>query len=84
MNFNQHVNNSGLIKHLRTRALDKLHESSDLFDRAFSQLQEGSLEEAEKTKELARSKRNASILLMSEANNLEKNDASRNKKPISS
>ena len=60
-----------LIKQLRQKALDTLEESSELFERAFVLLQNGHLQEAEKMKELARSRRNDSVLVMREANRLE-------------
>jgi hypothetical protein len=55
------------------RALDLLQESSEMLERALLLLQNGKVEEAEKLKVLARSKRTDSVLTMKEANNLEEN-----------
>jgi len=69
------MSSSTLIKQLRQKALDTLQESSELFERAFVLLQDGHLQEAEKLKESARSKRNDSVTLMREANKLEETSA---------
>ena len=76
------MSNSGLITQLRQKALDTLQESSELFELAFGLLQKGDLQEAENTKELARSKRNDSLSLMREANSLEEKSVTPENSPV--
>lgn len=76
------MSNAALITQLRMKALDMLQESSEMFERAFVLLQSGRVEEGERMKELARSKRTDSVLMMKEANNLEENPVSQDSPPL--
>lgn len=57
---------------LRKKALESVHESTEMLKQAFVLLKAGQREQAEKLQEAARSKRNNSIWLMRKANVLEK------------
>jgi hypothetical protein len=67
------MSKTALTRQLRSKALQTLEESSEMFERACEMFQKGKLKEAENMKELARSKRTDSVLLMREANSLEEN-----------
>lgn len=64
-----------LIKQLRTRAIDLLEESSELFERAFRLLKNDRISEAEEIKRKARAKRFDSFMLMRQADHLEQKTA---------
>jgi hypothetical protein len=66
------MSNSALIVELRKRAIETLSESTEMFKQARTQRKAGDLEEAEKTKEMARGKRTDSAWLMNEASRLER------------
>jgi hypothetical protein len=66
------MSNSALIAELRRKAIETLHESTEMFEQALSELKEGNLEQAEETQELARLIRADSAWLMTEASRLEK------------
>lgn len=65
------MSNSALIIRLRTQALEKLHESSMLFEQAYELLGKGKAKEAKKLRDVARTKRADSAWLMREAAKLE-------------
>lgn len=65
------ASNSTLILELRKKAVATLHESGDLFERAFTLLKEGDLEQAEHMQELARAKLTEAAWLLYEASRLE-------------
>ena len=72
---------SELIKQLRTKALDLLQESSELFERAFRLLKIDRVNEAEEIKGRARAKRFDSFMLMRQADHLERESASPDNSP---
>ena len=70
-----------LITQLRTKALDLLQESSELFERAFKLLKNDRVSEAEEIKGKARAKRFDSFMLMRQADHLERDSASPDNMP---
>ena len=70
-----------LITQLRTRALDLLQESSEMFERAFKLRKNDRVDEAEEINGKARAKRFDSFLLMRQADHLERDSISTNHTP---
>ena len=61
---------------LRERAMEALHESTTMLTVARHLLEQGNREEARRLQNEARAKRDASVLLMAKANELEKRSSS--------
>jgi uncharacterized protein Yka (UPF0111/DUF47 family) len=77
------MSSAPLIKELRKKALNLLHDSADLFERSIRLLQTGNAEEAEKMQALARSKRTEADSLRELADRLdEKPDQPDDSPPI--
>jgi hypothetical protein len=66
------MNNSEMSLLLRKRAVEAVHESTELLKQAFVLLKAGNRQQAEGLQKAARAKRNNSVWLMRKANKLER------------
>ena len=69
------MSNSALIGELRKKAIEKLQESTQMFERASVLRKAGNVAEAQRLRESARTKRLESSRLMAEASRLERGSA---------
>jgi uncharacterized protein Yka (UPF0111/DUF47 family) len=66
------MDNSEIRLLLRKKALETVHESTEMLKQAFALLKSGNRQQAEELQNAARAKRNNSVWLMRKANKLER------------
>lgn len=76
------MSSAPLIKELRKKALNLLHDSSELFERSIGLLQTGKAEKAEKMQALARSKRTEADSLRELADRLDEKPDQPDESPL--
>ena len=66
------MSNSEISLLLRKKAVEDVHESTEMLKQAFALLKSGNLQQAEELQKAARAKRSNSVWLMRRANKLER------------